>query len=243
MTTSTTITPFLFGESTIRTIIRDGDPWFLASDVCAILELGNVSMALKGNTKTGNLGLEEDEKGVMIHDTLGGPQEVSIVNESGLYRLIFKSRKPEARAFQRWVFREVLPAIRKRGFYAHRTDQLLSLLRELMAMGGTFKEASILVRGEFPPLTRKEARQQELEQANAEALADPESDLFLSLMAPGIEYRMKDFFSMLPNGHRILTIKTPKGRDTAIGVVMERLVRTGKLRRINGRGSSWKSIC
>lgn len=239
MNTPPNITPFLFGESTIRTIIRDDEPWFLASDICAILELGNVSMALKGNPKTGNLGLDEDERGIMIHDTSGGPQEVSIVNEPGLYRLIFKSRKTEARAFQRWVFKEVLPSIRKRGFYSHRTDQLLSFVRELLAMGFTPKDASILARGEFPPITRKEQRIQELEQLNAETTADPEADLFLSLMAPAIEYRMKDFFSMLPTGHRILSIKTVKGRDTAIGMVMERLVRTGKLRRINARHATF----
>ncbi len=224
--------------------MRENEPWFLASDICAILELGNVSMAIKGNPKTGNLGLDEDERGIMIHETTSGPQEVSIVNEPGLYRLIFKSRKAEARAFQRWVFKEVLPAIRKKGFYSQRTDQLLSFVRELISMGFSAKDASILARSEFPPMTRKEQKIQELEQQNAIAAKDPDpdSDIFLSLMAPGIEYQMKDFFSMLPAGHRILKIGTPRGRDTAIGLVMERLVRTGRLRRINARHATYAMV-
>ena len=75
-----------------------------------MLEIQNVTQALDS--------LEEDEKGKCIIPTLGGNQSMLTVSESGLYALIFKSRKPEAKAFRRWVTSEVLPAIRKTGKYA-----------------------------------------------------------------------------------------------------------------------------
>ena len=89
------------------TIDEYGEPWFTAKDVCNILELSNprTSLAL----------LDEEEKGVHTMDTPGGKQELTTVNESGLYTLILKSRKPEAKAFKRWVTSEVLPSIRKHG--------------------------------------------------------------------------------------------------------------------------------
>ena len=88
---------------------EQGAPWFVAKDVCAILELSNprTSLAL----------LDEEEKGVHSMDTLGGKQELTTINESALYSLILRSRKPEAKAFRRWVTSEVLPSIRKRGGY------------------------------------------------------------------------------------------------------------------------------
>lgn len=96
-----------FGQ--VRVVDVDGEPWFVARDVCECLELGNprTSIAL----------LDEDEKGVHTMDTPGGQQEMSIVSEAGLYSLILRSRKPEAKAFKRWITHEVLPSIRKTGGY------------------------------------------------------------------------------------------------------------------------------
>ncbi|MBR3746027.1 MAG: Bro-N domain-containing protein [Selenomonadaceae bacterium] len=104
-----------FGE--IRVVMKDGEPHFVAADVCRILEIRNVSDALSR--------LDDDEKsiafipamGIGLTDTHGG-QEMLIVNEPGLYRLIFASRKKEAKEFQRWVYHEVLPSIRKTGSYS-----------------------------------------------------------------------------------------------------------------------------
>jgi len=97
-----------FGQ--IRVIDREGEPWFVAADVCKALELGNSRQAIAR--------LDNDEKGVISIDTPGGPQEMSIINEPGLYTLVLGSRKPEAKAFKRWVTHEVLPAIRQNGYYA-----------------------------------------------------------------------------------------------------------------------------
>lgn len=93
----------------LRVLDRNGDPWFVAKDVCAALEIQNTSDALKR--------LDEDEKGIDLIDTLGGRQNVSIVSESGLYALILRSDKPAAKAFRRWVTSEVLPEIRRTGSY------------------------------------------------------------------------------------------------------------------------------
>jgi prophage antirepressor-like protein len=83
---------------------------WVAVDVCRIMDLGNPSQALSD--------FEEDEKGITSIDTPGGKQELLTVTEPGLYKLIFKSRKPVAKRFQKWVFNEVLPSIRKTGFYS-----------------------------------------------------------------------------------------------------------------------------
>ena len=97
-----------FGQ--IRVVERDGEPWFVAVDICGALDIANSRDALTR--------IDEDEKGVALTDTLGGAQEVAVVNEPGLYSLVLGSRKSEARAFKRWITHEVLPAIRKTGMYA-----------------------------------------------------------------------------------------------------------------------------
>lgn len=103
------ITVFSFRGQNVRTVIRDGEPWFVAKDVCDVLGLANSRDAVAD--------LEQDEL-VSVKATSGGQRrEMNAVSESGLYALIFKSRKPEAKAFRKWVTSEVLPAIRKTGGY------------------------------------------------------------------------------------------------------------------------------
>lgn len=104
------VTPFNFDQYQVRTLRHDdGEVWFVAPDVCDALDVGNVSMAVGR--------LDDDEKGISSIDTLGGPQEVTIISESGLYSLVLTSRKPEAKRFKKWVTSEVLPSIRKTGSY------------------------------------------------------------------------------------------------------------------------------
>lgn len=107
-----------FGK--IRTLTIDGEPWFVAADVCKALELGNPSMTVER--------LDADEKGISSIDTLGGKQRMAIINEPGLYSVILCSRKPEAKAFKRWITHEVIPAIRKYGGYM--TKSLLEQVLE-----------------------------------------------------------------------------------------------------------------
>lgn len=101
---------FHFTGKDVRVIMKDGQPWWVAKDVCSVLEINNTSQALAR--------LDEDEKGLINNDTLGGIQAMTAVTESGLYSLILTSRKPESKKFKRWVTHEVLPAIRQTGTYS-----------------------------------------------------------------------------------------------------------------------------
>ena len=115
---STAIQAFVFPKTKhkVRVIIdKHGNPWWVAKDVCAVLGIGNVCDAMSR--------LDADEKGIGLIDTLGGNQRMATVNESGLYSLIMTSRKPEAKAFRKWVTSVVLPSIRKTGSYGHNSQQ------------------------------------------------------------------------------------------------------------------------
>ena len=90
----------------VRTVIREGQPWFVAADVCNVLDLSNPTIAVSR--------LDEDERAKF---NLGRQGDATIVNEPGLYALVLGSRKPEAKAFKRWITHEVIPAIRKTGAY------------------------------------------------------------------------------------------------------------------------------
>ncbi|HFO5620881.1 TPA: Bro-N domain-containing protein, partial [Escherichia coli] len=103
-----------FDSVNVRVVYLNGDPWFVAKDVCAALELTNSRTALQM--------LDDDEKGVNLTYTLGGNQNMSIISESGFYKLIARSRKATtqgtfAHRFSNWVFRNVIPGIRKTGAY------------------------------------------------------------------------------------------------------------------------------
>ena len=100
---------FNYNGNEVRTIQKDGESWWVLKDVCTVLDLGNSRMVFDR--------LDEDEKGVNQIDTLGGKQNMQIVNESGLYNVILRSDKPEAKPFRKWVTSEVLPSIRKHGGY------------------------------------------------------------------------------------------------------------------------------
>ena len=105
----TNIQIFKYQSNEVRTVEMNGEPWFVLKDVCEVLGVGNNRMVADR--------LDADEKGVSQIDTLGGKQEMVVVNESGLYNVILRSDKPEAKPFRKWVTSEVLPSIRKHGAY------------------------------------------------------------------------------------------------------------------------------
>lgn len=121
------LTPFQFENHAVRTVIENDQTWFVAKDVCEILEIANVSQAL-GN-------LDDDEKGICKTYTLGGVQELLTINESGLYALVLRSNKPQAKVFRKWVTNEVLPTIRKAGGYGqvNLTPELQTFIRATIA--------------------------------------------------------------------------------------------------------------
>lgn len=119
----------------VRTLIKDGEPWFVAADVCSALDIRNNRDAVSR--------LDEDEKGVASTDTPGGEQQMSIVNEPGLYSLVLGSRKPEAKAFKRWITHEVIPQIRKTGAYLSPvidSDMLFKMAEAMAAKEKQIKE-------------------------------------------------------------------------------------------------------
>ena len=128
MHTTTEITLFqsAFEGHNIRILGTSDKPWFVASEICEVLGIQNARDTLAKC-------LDDDEKGVATIYTLGGPQQVNIISESGLYQLIFQSRKPEARRFRKWVTGEVLPSIRQHGFFLV-TGGIPLAMRQLQAI-------------------------------------------------------------------------------------------------------------
>ena len=125
---STNVVPFNFGEQQVRTLLIAGEPWFVAADVCRVLEVGNTTQAVQA--------LDEDERSMF---NIGRQGNANLVNESGLYTLILRSRdavkkgsKPHA--FRKWVTAEVLPSIRKAGRYDDKQAKMPTLIDELIGM-------------------------------------------------------------------------------------------------------------
>lgn len=103
------LTRLTYKGNVVRTVEQDGTIWWVLVDVCKVLEIANA--------RNVSARLDEDEKGVHLVDTLGGRQKLTIINESGLYAVLLRSDKPEAKPFKRWVTHEVLPSIRRTGQY------------------------------------------------------------------------------------------------------------------------------
>lgn len=153
----------------IRTIEQNGEPWFVAADVCRALELEQVTNAIRK--------LDDDEKALIsIKGMSRGNDQTNIVNEPGLYSLVLGSRKPEAKAFKRWITHEVIPAIRKTGGYiageADMTDDEL-LSKALLVMQSK--------------LAQREQRLQQLEADNSRLTVQntimvPKADYFDELV-------------------------------------------------------------
>lgn len=120
---------FDYNDKEVRTVQQNGEPWFVLKDVCQVLDLGSPHKVAER--------LDEDEKGRNQIPTPGGVQEMTIINESGLYAVILRSDKPEAKPFRKWITAEVLPSIRKTGRYEARpvseVDRLLADAQERTA--------------------------------------------------------------------------------------------------------------
>ena len=120
------ITIFKYESKKVRTVIRDGEPWFVLKDVCEALCINNNRMVAER--------LDEDDVSNTdtIHDNLGRKQNMRIISESGLYNVILLSRKPEAKRFKKWITSEVLPEIRKTGSYLRTPRTYIQALEALL---------------------------------------------------------------------------------------------------------------
>lgn len=145
------VIPFRFETREVRTLLIDDQPWFVAVDVCASLGLSDTNKAL--------IGLDEDEK--REHEQYSGSgRKPILINESGLYSLILRSRKAEAKRFKKWVTAEVLPAIRKQGRYDDAGGQMRTLLGHTIGTDGFHCLGAVLdgkVR-HLPSKTRQRAK-------------------------------------------------------------------------------------
>lgn len=138
-----------FGE--VRTIAKDGEPWFVAADVCKALEIGNPTDAIRR--------LDTDEHTLVLIEGASNGLPVNAVSEAGLYTLVLGSRKPEAKAFKRWITHEVIPTIRRHGAYATETtiesiiadpESGIKLLQALKTEQERRKEAEAIAEAQKP---------------------------------------------------------------------------------------------
>lgn len=146
------IIPFQFEAREVRTLLIDDQPWFVAADVAASLGYPAAPQMTRN--------LDDDEKGMQNMHTLGGDQEMLVINESGLYSAILRSRKPEAKRFKKWVTAEVLPAIRKHGRYEDAAGRMQTLLGATIGTDG-FRCLAAVVDGKvraLPAPVRRRAK-------------------------------------------------------------------------------------
>jgi len=108
MNPTKSVSTFTFNTSQIRVVTHEGNPWFVAADICRVLELSNVTNTLRSRY------IDHSERATSVE---GSGNPYNIIPESGLYKLIMRSDKPQAKTFQDWVTKEVLPSIRKTGAY------------------------------------------------------------------------------------------------------------------------------
>nr|DAK10019.1 MAG TPA: repressor domain protein [Caudoviricetes sp.] len=153
---------FKYENNDVRTVELNGEPWFALKDVCAVLGISNHKMTAQR--------LDADEVILTdLTDSMGRQQETTVINESGLYNVILRSDKPEAKPFRKWVTSEVLPCIRKNGGYIAGQEQLTP--SELMAK-------ALLVANKT--LAEREARISELKVQNA--IMQPKAEYFDELV-------------------------------------------------------------
>ena len=126
-----------FGE--IRTLTIDGESWFVGKDVAAALGYAKARNAIAAHVDP------EDKKDAPIQGTLGGPQNMTLINESGVYALIFGSKLESAKAFKRWVTRDVLPAIRKTGEYGLIPVEVPPVVEQRVLTTDDYLKAALLV--------------------------------------------------------------------------------------------------
>ncbi|MEE5088372.1 Bro-N domain-containing protein [Pseudomonas alliivorans] len=143
------VIPFRFETKEVRTLLINDQPWFVANDVSAALLYSEASAMTRH--------LDDDEKGLSIVQTLGGDQEMLVINESGLYSAILRSRKAEAKRFKKWVTAEVLPAIRKNGRYEEPVGRMATLIGQTIGTDG-FHMLAALVKGKVSGLPKSAQR-------------------------------------------------------------------------------------
>tara|TARA_R110000796_G_C14516026_1_gene430376 strand:- start:646 stop:1272 length:627 start_codon:yes stop_codon:yes gene_type:complete len=187
------IITFNFDSVDFRAIEIDGQIWAVGTDVCKALGYRDAENGLRN--------LDDDEKGTHIVGTAGGDQNLLIINESGLYSLILRSRKPEAKRFKKWVTSEVLPSIRKTGAYHAETtlsaqgtyqQELIEALRDKISL---LEENRSLVKGRITHDKFQGVARQLFEKT------DFNDEIIAEILAPGIGTFMPEWVSWQRRRH------------------------------------------
>lgn len=191
---------FAYGDTAVRVVIIDGEPWFVLADLCRVLDLSNPSM-VADRIESDALSTTE------VIDSMGRTQQARVVSEPGMYEVIFLSRKPEARAFKRWITGTVLPEIRKTGSYGQASG-----LTGPELVAAALIEASRM-------LEAKDERIAELEPkaAVADKLLDAEGDLSVrdaaqALTRAGIKVGQGRLFAALESRYGWISRSPADGR-------------------------------
>ena len=202
----TAIMPFEFESNAVRVVDLDGQCWFVLADVCKVLEHSNASMAADL--------LDDDEKNTLnitegIPQTGPGNPNVNVINESGLYALILKSRKAAAKRFRKWVTAEVLPTIRATGRYEANPSPAgeAGRVRDLEAEIAAFREKTIALLEENRALLKRDASQKAADRHVAVALKLIEktalSDAEIAdILAPSLGRHMPEWVAYERRLHR-----------------------------------------
>lgn len=158
---------FDYQGASVRTVVIDDEVWLVAKDVADILGIQNIRQNMDE--------LDEDEKGVSNISTPGGKQDMTVINETGLYKLTFRSRKPAAKKFTHWVTHEVLPQIRKTGYYiapeVKEFEEVLEPLNIRVRIAGVLQRLALQVSDEA---IRDHINRKSYTYATGETLPDPE---------------------------------------------------------------------
>ncbi len=183
---NTGLVPFEFEDTSVRVIQRDGEPWFVAKDVAVVLDLATAGV---GRT------VDEEDRGLHNVQTPSGDQQMVVVNESGLYSMIFKSRKPEAKRFKKWVTSEVLPTIRKTGSYGRDPVELLNDPAAMRGLLLTYTERVLELEADVAEMTPKVDA--------LDRIATADGSMCITDAAKHLQMRPKDLFGFMREGRWI----------------------------------------
>ena len=232
----TSLTQFAFNSQQVRIVSVNNEPWFVAQDVCDILEIRNVSQALSRLDSDETMNLDR-ESIITLNDDLNTVR-LSAISESGLYSLTLSSRKPQAKDFKRWVTREILPTIRKTGKYEVNPQTAIApampqnYIEALEAHLQSEKEKLVLTAANQKLIEANQSLQSEVEVLEPKAIVydavmDSETwldirELFKCLAIP--KYKEKDFRAFLCNRDvKILSKDTMQPYSTWIGSGLAKL--------------------
>lgn len=196
---SAEIIPFDFEANAVRVVMIEDAPWWVAADVCRVLEISNTRDALSR--------LDEDERdGVGITDAIGRSQTMNVINESGFYKLVLTSRKPAAKRFTKWVTAEVLPALRTRGRYEMPAEEVgaadeISIERSRYIE--LLESENALLRAERRPKPKRAPARPRTDAENAEILRLIQAGLSAQKIAK-LTGRSASLISMMRSGLRVV---------------------------------------